>query len=53
MIDFDKERHAVQQMQNNPNRNEAKFMKVRIILRLMCFMTIYPPKLGKRTNGEC
>jgi len=29
LIDFDKERHAVQQMQNNPNRNEAKFMKVK------------------------
>ena len=29
MIDFDKERHAVQQMQNNPNRNEAKFVKVK------------------------
>ena len=29
MIDFDKERHAVQQMQNNPNRNEAKFIKVK------------------------
>merc|ERR1712165_549401 len=27
LIDFDKERHAVQQMQNNPNRNEAKFIK--------------------------
>merc|ERR1711978_343636 len=24
-----KERHAVQQMQNNPNRNEAKFIKVK------------------------
>merc|ERR1712227_1167104 len=29
LIDFDKERHAVQQMQNNPNRNEAKFVKVK------------------------
>ena len=29
MIDFDKERHAVQQMQNNPNRNEAKFIKAK------------------------
>jgi len=29
LIDFDKERHAVQQMQNNPNRNEAKFIKVK------------------------
>merc|ERR1712062_608818 len=29
LIDFDKERHAVQQMQNNPNRNEAKFTKVK------------------------
>merc|ERR1712115_608817 len=29
LIDFDKERHNVQQMQNNPNRNEAKFIKVK------------------------
>merc|ERR1719342_63992 len=29
LIDFDAERHAVQQMQNNPNRNEAKFIKVK------------------------
>merc|ERR1712001_724435 len=29
LIDFDKERHAVQSMQNNPNRNEAKFIKVK------------------------
>merc|ERR1711862_526611 len=29
LIDFDKERHAVQQTQNNPNRNEAKFIKVK------------------------
>merc|ERR1739848_614313 len=29
LIDFDKERHAVQQMQNNPNRNEAKFIKAK------------------------
>jgi len=29
LIDFDAERHAVQQMQNNPNRNEAKFIKAK------------------------
>jgi len=29
LIDFDSERHAVQQMQNNPNRNEAKFIKAK------------------------
>merc|ERR1739836_25714 len=29
LIDFDKERHEVQSMQNNPNRNEAKFIKVK------------------------
>merc|ERR1719204_1372600 len=29
LIDFDKERHAVQQMQNNPNRNEAKFIRAK------------------------
>merc|ERR1712029_191335 len=29
LIDFDKERHAVQQMQNNPNRNEAKFVRAK------------------------
>merc|ERR1712111_284527 len=29
LIDFDKERHAVEQMQNNPNRNEAKFIKAK------------------------
>ena len=29
MIDFDKERHEVQSMQNNPNRNEAKFIKAK------------------------
>jgi len=27
LIDFDAERHSVQQMQNNPNRNEAKFVR--------------------------
>lgn len=27
LIDFDKERHNVQQMQTNPNRNEAKFAR--------------------------
>ena len=27
LIDFDKERHNVQQMQSNPNRNEAKFAR--------------------------
>ena len=25
LIDFDKERHNIQQLQTNPNRNEAKF----------------------------
>merc|ERR1712117_724007 len=29
LIDFDKERHEVQSMQNNPNRNEAKFVKAK------------------------
>eukprot|EP00092_Neocalanus_flemingeri_P057773 GFUD01068737.1.p1 GENE.GFUD01068737.1~~GFUD01068737.1.p1 ORF type:complete len:420 (-),score=104.66 GFUD01068737.1:2079-3338(-) len=29
LIDFDAERHSVQQMQNNPNRNEAKFIKAK------------------------
>merc|ERR1712203_1131171 len=29
LIDFDKERHNVQQMQSNPGRNEAKFIKVK------------------------
>jgi len=29
LIDFDSERHAVQQMQNNPNRNEAKFVRAK------------------------
>merc|ERR1712062_889810 len=29
LIDFDAERHAVQQMQNNPNRNEAKFVRAK------------------------
>jgi len=29
LIDFDAERHAVQQMQNNPNRNEAKFIRAK------------------------
>merc|ERR1712165_63601 len=29
LIDFDKERHEVQSMQNNPNRNEAKFIKAK------------------------
>ena len=29
LIDFDKERHNVQQMQSNPNRNEAKFARYR------------------------
>ena len=27
LIDFDKERHAIQQLQTNPNRNEAKFAR--------------------------
>jgi len=27
--DYDSERHAVQNMQNNPNRNEAKFVKAK------------------------
>jgi amphiphysin len=27
LIDFDKERHNVQQMQANPSRNEAKFAR--------------------------
>ena len=30
LIDFDAERHAVQQMQNNPNRNEAKFVRAKV-----------------------
>jgi len=29
LIDFDAERHAVQQMQNNPNRNEAKYIRAK------------------------
>jgi len=29
LIDYDAERHAVQQMQNNPNRNEAKFVRAK------------------------
>jgi len=29
LIDFDAERHSVQQMQNNPNRNEAKFVRAK------------------------
>merc|ERR1712062_773457 len=29
LIDFDAERHAVQQMQNNPNRNKAKFVRAK------------------------
>merc|ERR1711899_533740 len=29
LIDLDKERHEVQQMQNNPNRNEAKFVRAK------------------------
>jgi len=29
LIDFDKERHNVQQMQSNPNRNEAKFARAK------------------------
>ncbi|XP_023345556.1 myc box-dependent-interacting protein 1 isoform X2 [Eurytemora carolleeae] len=29
LIDFDAERHTVQQMQNNPNRNEAKFIRAK------------------------
>ena len=27
LIDYDKERHAIQTMQGNPNRNEAKFAR--------------------------
>ncbi len=27
LIDFDKERHNVQQLSSNPNRNEAKFAR--------------------------
>jgi amphiphysin len=27
LIDYDKERHAIQQLQTNPNRNEAKFAR--------------------------
>ena len=27
LIDFDKERHNIQQLQTNPNRNEAKFAR--------------------------
>jgi hypothetical protein len=27
LIDFDKERHNVQQLASNPNRNEAKFAR--------------------------
>merc|ERR1712062_101501 len=29
LIDFDAERHSVKQMQNNPNRNEAKFVRAK------------------------
>jgi len=29
LIDYDAERHTVQQMQNNPNRNEAKFIRAK------------------------
>merc|ERR1712183_823176 len=29
LIDFNAERHSVQQMQNNPNRNEAKFVRAK------------------------
>jgi len=29
LIDYDSERHAVQDMQNNPNRNEAKFVRAK------------------------
>merc|ERR1712098_914127 len=29
LIDYDAERHAVQQMQNNPTRNEAKFVRTK------------------------
>merc|ERR1712127_605224 len=29
LIDYDKERHNVQQMQQNPNRNEAKYARAR------------------------
>jgi len=29
LIDFDAERHTVQQLQNNPNRNEAKYIRAK------------------------
>jgi len=29
LIDYDAERHTVQQMQNNPNRNEAKYIRAK------------------------
>jgi len=29
LIDYDAERHSVQQMQNNPNRNEAKYIRAK------------------------
>ena len=37
LIDFDAERHSVQQMQNNPNRNEAKFVRAKVI----CLNTLF------------
>ena len=31
LIDYDAERHTVQQMQNNPNRNEVKQKKKNVL----------------------
>ena len=38
LIDFDAERHAVQQMQNNPNRNEAKFVRAKVTCLFLSFV---------------
>ena len=38
LIDFDAERHAVQQMQNNPNRNEAKFVRAKVTCLYLSFV---------------
>ena len=35
LIDFDKERHAIQQLQTNPNRNEAKFARYGRIIKAL------------------
>ena len=40
LIDFDAERHSVQQMQNNPNRNEAKFVRAKVIRLNILFVSL-------------